>query len=121
MLPEQLRLVNSCSFTVLDELVMNWPSQVTDLLLASMRPEDISRCNVGGRTVLHLAVMNKRDEAVPLLLARMKTKDTWAVWKEPKRQTALHMAAGANFPEIVGALLARGEPSILPSETKQAR
>jgi hypothetical protein len=82
---------------------------VTDLLLARMRPEDISRRNVSGRTILHLAAMNRRDEAVPLLLARMNTKDVWTVSMEPKRQTALHMAAEANFPEIVEALLARGK------------
>jgi ankyrin repeat protein len=82
MPPEQLGLVNSRFSTAPDESVRNRPSRVTDLSPAMMRPEDISGRNVSGRTVLHLVTMNKGDEAV---------------------------AAGANFPDIVEALLARGE------------
>ncbi|KAM5526945.1 Vegetative incompatibility protein HET-E-1-like protein 16, partial [Fusarium oxysporum f. sp. phaseoli] len=106
MRPQDLGIVNSYGYTVLNESVMNWSTQVTETLLGKMLPKDINRNSPSGWTVLHLAANHGRESAVQPLLKKMSSRAIWALTLEPGRLTALHMAVQGNFVDATEAILA---------------
>lgn len=108
MRPQDLGIINCYGYTVLDESVVNWPVPMTELLLEHMLPADINRQNISGWTALYQAVEHGREGVVAPLLKKMSPRAVWATSTEPRRETALHLAALKNFPNIAEELINAG-------------